>query len=227
VEGQGLGVEHEAPVGDLLGLVAVEGVACDGVAEVVEVDADLVSPARAGTDLKQCGGFETVLHAKFGDAGLAAFGIDGNPAGTELPQGRIDGSFVVGDDPVSQDQILLANRATLELPQDQILLANRATLELPVKPAMGFGVPGENDHTAGFFVQPVHDVESFAPFGREDLEERSVAPEPFRNRRQPLRLVDREQVIIFEQNGNHRQKPTSNCPREPNRGLIIVLGLKL
>jgi len=77
VEGQGLGVEHEAPVGDLLGLVAVEGVACDGVAEVVEVDADLVSPARAGTDLKQCGGFETVLHAKFGDAGLAAFGIDG------------------------------------------------------------------------------------------------------------------------------------------------------
>ena len=77
---EALSVQHQARVVLLDVLVVVKGISHNGMAEMIQVHADLMSPTGRGPDFDKRVGFETLNDTKLRDAGLAAFGIDGDPA---------------------------------------------------------------------------------------------------------------------------------------------------
>jgi 16S rRNA (uracil1498-N3)-methyltransferase len=190
------GMEHKAGIAALDNLITVEGIADDGAADTVEVDADLMSAASVGADLNESERLEPLQDAKLRNAGLAALDIDSHPPGTKLPQWLIDLALVVADNAVNKGQVYLRDRPGFKL-----------AVELPV----GLGIAGKDDHAAGFSVDAMNDIELLLPLGAEHLKERLVQPPAFRDRHQPLRLVDRQDVIIFIQNVNHKQTRTASA----------------
>ena len=197
MHGESMGVEHQAGVGPLAGVVAVEGVARNGMAQAVEVHANLVPPACAGAGLDERVGPETLPNVELGEAGLARRCIDGHAAGAKLPQRLVDHAPVLADDTVRQGQVDLANGAALEL---------------AVQIAMGLGGPGEDDHAAGLPVEPVDDIEPLAPLGRENIEELVARPPSVGDGRHAFRLVHDDDIVVFVEYLTHcalRPSPVS------------------
>jgi hypothetical protein len=141
-------VEVAREVGDDVG-GAVEGVADDGVAEGLHVDADLVGAAGFDADLDEgegaVGADDALEDGGVGDGG-AAIGATGGHAGAAdevAGDGEGDGGVVFGEVAVEESDVGFGN-----------LAAGEHLAEL----AVGAVVFGDEDETAGEFVEAVDDA---------------------------------------------------------------------
>jgi len=142
MKSQLLSVEHQARKVSALGWVAVEWVARNGMTEVVEVDPDLVAPARTGMGFDERMWSEALQHAEIGNAGLTPLRIDSDAARAALAQRVIDCALVLYHHAMDKGQVGL-----LDLPG----------LELLIQKAMGPGIAREDNHAAGASVEAVDD----------------------------------------------------------------------
>jgi hypothetical protein len=133
-------VEHEPGDALLAGPVAVAQVAEDGVADVIEMDADLVAPPGGRVDPEKGRPVEPLGQLPLGRGGLAALGVDAHAAGPEFAEGGVDPAAVRGGDAVDEGEVGLADLAAVEP---------------AVEVAMGPGVLGEDDDAAGAAVEAV------------------------------------------------------------------------
>lgn len=148
-------MEHHAGKVFLHYFVAVEQVAGDGVADAVEVHADLMPSAGAGVELDEGTALESLQDAELGNGSSSMLRANADPTRAEVAQRLVDHAPVICDDAMGQRQIDLANQALLEL---------------QIQPAVDVGIAGKDDHAAGFLVDAVDDVELLTPFGAEHLE---------------------------------------------------------
>ncbi len=137
---------------------SVEGVADDGVAEGLHVDADLVGAAGLDADLDEgegtIGSSETFEDVDVGDGG-ASVGAAGGHAGAAdevAGDGEVDGDVVFGEVAVDEGEVGLGD-----------LAAGEHLAEL----AVGAVVFGDEDDAAGLLVEAMDDAgaEVAADFG--------------------------------------------------------------
>jgi len=137
---------------------SVEGVADNGVAERLHVDADLVGAAGFDADLDEgkssIGGLDALEHSDVGEGG-AAIGSAGGHAGAadEVACDRkVDGDVVFGD---------------IAVDESEVGLGDLALGEHVAKLAVGAVVLGYEDDAAGLLVEAVDDAgaEVAADFG--------------------------------------------------------------
>jgi hypothetical protein len=175
-------MQHEARAGPLDSLIAIDRIADDGVADTVEVYANLMPPAGPRADLDQGEGMQPLKDAELGHAVLASLEIDAHPAGAELPQGLVDLAPIISNDGVNQSQIHFLDGPVFELLAEQ-----------PVR----LGVAGKDDHAAGLFIKAMDDVESLRPGGAEHLKERLVLPPTVRDRSHSFRLIYSQDILVL------------------------------
>ncbi len=159
-------MKHEARVAALDGLIAVKWIADNGVGYAIEMNADLMPTAGVRADIKESEHLQSFQDTKLRKAGFATLDIDGHAAGTELPQWSVDLTLVVADNTMDKSQVRLLNRAGFKL-----------LVELPV----GLRIAGKDDHTAGFPVDTMDDIELLPSLGTEHLKKRPVQPPAFRD----------------------------------------------
>ena len=184
-EVEGLGVEHEPGEADLAGLFAVAEIAEDGVADVVEVDADLVAAARRGLDAEQGRAVEALGGLPVGRGRLAAGRVDAHPAGAELAERGVDLAAVRGGDAVDEGEVGLADLAAVEL---------------GVEVAVGGGVLGEDDDAARAAVEAVDGEELVGEAGAEEVGQAGLAG--LGDGEDALGLVGGQKVVVLPENGD-------------------------
>ena len=110
------------------------------MADVIEMDADLVAAAGRRVDAEQGRAVEPFGELPFGRRRLAAPGIDAHASRAELADRGVDPAAGHGRDAVDAGQVGLADLAAVEL---------------AVEVAVGRGVPGEDDDAARAAVEAV------------------------------------------------------------------------
>src|SRR5262245_50837918 len=201
---QRLGVEALLEVGEEEGLVeAVDLVADDREALVVEVAADLVAPAgeEAAADQRERG--EAPLD---GDAGPRRRAVrhDAAPV-VDLARGmvadrRVDHEVVVGDDAVDDGEVFLHRLAPAHLPahfgRDRVALRDEqdaARLEVEAVAELGDDRRrAARRRSAELLLQP--------------RDHRVLEQPPARMDRDPRRLVDRDEMLVLVEDRQPRQR---------------------
>ena len=128
---------------------AVEGVADDGVAEGLHVDANLVGAAGFDTNLDEgegaVGGGQALEYVDVGDGGAAVGTAGGHAGATDevAGDGKVDGGVVLFDVAVDEGDVSLGD-----------LTLGEHLAEL----AVGAVVFGDEDETAGLLVEAVDDA---------------------------------------------------------------------
>ena len=87
-------MEHEPADTALRGYTAVEGITGNGMADAIEMDADLVLSAGVGMGFDESERGAAAQNAELREAGFASLGIDGHPAGAETAERLIDFALV-------------------------------------------------------------------------------------------------------------------------------------
>jgi hypothetical protein len=170
----------------LTGAVAVAEVAEDGVADVVEVGADLMAAAGLGGDAEEGRAVEALGDLPVGRGGLAARRVDAHAARAELAEGSIDPAAVRGGDAVDEGEVGLADLVALEL---------------AVEKAVGFGALGEEDDAAGAAVEAVDGVELAGKAVAEEVGEAGLAS-GLRDGQDALGLGGGEDLVVLKKDGD-------------------------
>ncbi len=178
-------MQHEPGDALLAGLVAVAEVAEDGVADVVEVDADLVASAGQRADAEQGRAGEALGDLPFGRGGLAALGVDAHPPRAELAERCVD---------------LAAVGRGHAVDEGQVGLADLAAVELAVEAAVRGGVLGEDDDAAGGAVEAVDGEEPAGVVRAEELGQAARAR--LGHRDDAFGLVRGEKIVVLEEDAD-------------------------
>jgi hypothetical protein len=192
---EGPGVEHEPGKALLAGPVAVAEVAEDGVADVVEVDADLVATAGRRADAQEGRAGQALGDLPVGRGGLASLRVDAHAAGAELADRGVDPAAVGRGHAVDEGEVGLEDLAPVEL---------------AVEVAVGGGVLGEDDDAARAAVEAVDGEELAGVMRAEEGGEAALAG--LGDRDDALGLVHGQEIAGFEEDWD-------GCARKGSRRL--------
>lgn len=186
----------------------VDRIGDNRMAQMGEVDADLVRAARVEAYLEQCRVFKALGNAVVGDRAPAG--------GYHSHAGTVPG--------ISTDGRVDHPRGPPKTPvdQSQILAASAPGLDLRLQSAPGHFSLGYNQESRGVFVQPVDDARTIrtadlrqiGAMREHGVYERARRPPGAGMDRHARRLVDDEQGVIFI---DHRQRDRLGLERRDGR----------